>query len=130
MAARRSRKAPRRIGSPAGDAQGGRSPSWGAPLQRACQRGWLARHVRGVGGTRPPRLFPGGGNGKGGVQAPCCRRRIVASCCARGNRFGTPTTRAALENVAMVEKPVEHRTDSSGIAQQFPPVFYWTIGSQ
>src|SRR6266496_3166951 len=27
----------------------------------------------GVGGTLPPRLSPGGGNGKGGVHPPCCR---------------------------------------------------------
>src|SRR5271165_4712138 len=32
----------------------------------------------GVGGTLPPRLSPGGGNGKGGVQIPCCRRQLPA----------------------------------------------------
>jgi len=38
--------------------------------------GWRAA-CRGVGGTRPPRFAPGGGNGKGGDQTPGCRRRRV-----------------------------------------------------
>ena len=29
---------------------------------------WRVQRASGVGGTRPPRLSPGGGNGKGGVQ--------------------------------------------------------------
>src|SRR5947207_10052425 len=33
----------------------------------------------GVGGTRPPRLSPGGGNGKGGdFKLPCCRTHLPA----------------------------------------------------
>jgi hypothetical protein len=62
-----------------GDAQGGLGPSCGGSrLQRRCQRSLLARDVpSGVGGTRPPRLAPGGGNGKGGDQyLPRCRRLI------------------------------------------------------
>src|SRR6188474_941244 len=48
---------------------------WGEPAHDACQRLLLAaQRAVGVGGTRPPRLSPGGGNGKGGVQIPCCRR--------------------------------------------------------
>ena len=34
-------------------------------MARASAFGWLAT-CSGVGGTRPPRLAPGGGNGKGG----------------------------------------------------------------
>ena len=42
---------------------------WGEPAHDACRRLWLAaQRAAGVGGTRPPRLAPGGGNGKGGVQ--------------------------------------------------------------
>src|SRR5580658_3307541 len=52
---------------------------WGEPAHDACQRLWLAaQRAVGVGGTRPPRLAPGGGNGKGGVQIPCCRRLFPA----------------------------------------------------
>jgi hypothetical protein len=48
----------------------GAQPSCGGSRsQGACQRSVLARDVlRGVGGTRPPRFAPGGGNGKGGDQ--------------------------------------------------------------
>src|SRR5947209_20612511 len=50
---------------------------WGEPAHDACQRFLLAPSVpTGVGGTLPPRLAPGGGNGKGGDPIPCCRRRI------------------------------------------------------
>ena len=54
----------------------GRQPSCGGSRRiDACQRFLLgAQRAAGVGGTRPPRLSPGGGNGKGGVQIPCCRR--------------------------------------------------------
>ena len=56
--------------TPGGDAQGGLGPSCGGSrLHRRCQRFLLARDVpSGVGGTRLPRLAPGGGNGKGGDQ--------------------------------------------------------------
>jgi len=41
----------------------------GSRLHGPCQRFWLARGVpSGVGGTRPPRLVPGGENGKRGDQ--------------------------------------------------------------
>src|ERR1700694_1440420 len=55
-------------GPPAGDSQGGGSPLVGGAGRtvRASAFGWLAT-CPGVGGTRPPRLSPGGGNGKGGV---------------------------------------------------------------
>jgi hypothetical protein len=47
--------------------KGGSAPSCGGSRPRGkCQRFLLARDVpSGVGGTRPPRLSPGGGNGKG-----------------------------------------------------------------
>src|SRR5579872_7041078 len=52
---------------------------WGEPAHGACQRLLLAaQRAVGVGGTLPPRLSPGGGNGKGGVQIPCCRRQFPA----------------------------------------------------
>ena len=35
---------------------------------------WPRSVSAGVGGTLPPRLAPGGGNGKGGDLIPCCRR--------------------------------------------------------
>jgi hypothetical protein len=60
-----SSKFPRKA---AGDAQGGRSPSCGGSRQHRCVPAFLAgaQRASGVGGTRPPRLSPGGGNGKGG----------------------------------------------------------------
>ncbi len=63
----------------AGDAQGGGSPLVGGAGAR-CVPAPLAGRAAcpGVGGTRPPRLAPGGGNGKGGVQIPCCRRLFPA----------------------------------------------------
>jgi hypothetical protein len=45
-------------------------------MARASAFGWLAT-CSGVGGTRPPRLAPGGGNGKGGDPIPCCRRLVL-----------------------------------------------------
>jgi len=53
-----------------GDSQGGLGPSCGGSRPHGkCQRLLLARDVlSGVGGTRPPRLSPGGGNGKEGDQ--------------------------------------------------------------
>jgi len=47
-----------------------------------------------------------------------------------GSGLGAPTARSALEHVAMMEKPVEHATDGSNVAQQFAPVFYGAIGRQ
>jgi hypothetical protein len=63
-----------------------------------CQRFLLARSVAsGVGGTRPPRLSPGGETGKGEIRLPCCRRRFALawrwqarrwlSVCARSTTF-------------------------------------------
>jgi len=54
-----------------GDAQGGfqrsglKSPLRGEPQHDACKRDWLAGSVRGVGGTRPPRLAPEGKRERG-----------------------------------------------------------------
>ena len=78
------------------------------------------------GGGEPAPASPEGQTGKGELSS-LLRRRIVCSCGARWNRFGAPTPRAALENVAMVEKPVEHRADRGGITQQLSPVVHGTI---
>jgi hypothetical protein len=60
---------------------------WGEPAHDACQRLWLAASVpAGVRGTRPPRLSPGGGNGKGGVRLPRCRRPLPHSIPAGPSR--------------------------------------------
>src|SRR5271165_2032307 len=116
---------------PGGGCTRGRSPLVGGAAARGVPALSAGNGTgRGVGGTRPPRLSPGGGNGKGGASVPCCRRRFVCSCGARGNRFGAPAPRTTLENVAVVEKPVEHRTDSGGITQQPSPVFDGTIRGQ
>jgi hypothetical protein len=118
---------PSTIGRPAGDTQGGVALLWGEPLHGACQRFCWRGTCCGVGGTLPPRLSPGGGNGKGGDPLPCCRRPIASSCGTRGNRFGAPTPRPALENMAMVKKPVEHRAHRRGVAQQLSPIFHRTV---
>jgi hypothetical protein len=115
------------IGAGAGDSQGGGSPSCGGSRRMGRAGGFCWRGTCcGVGGTRPPRLSPGGGNGKEGDQLPCCRRLIPGSWYARGS-FGAPTARPALENMPVMKKPVQHRTDRGGIAQQLSPVFYWSI---
>jgi len=44
-------------------------------MMRASGFGWRAA-CSGVGGTLPPRLSPGGGNGKGGIRP--ARGRLVA----------------------------------------------------
>jgi hypothetical protein len=106
----------------------GRSPSCGGSCRmgRASAFCWRGT-CRGVGGTRPPRLAPGGGNGKGGDQLPCCRRLIPDSCQARGS-FGAPAARPALENMSVMKKPVEHRTDGRSVTQQLSPVFDRSVG--
>ena len=42
--------------------------------------------------------------------------------------FGAPTSRAALEHVAVVQEAVQHGGDSGAVAQQFAPVINGTIG--
>ena len=41
--------------------------------------------------------------------------------------FGAPASRTALEDVAVMEKPIEHRGDSGGITQEFAPVFNGSV---
>src|ERR1700682_466570 len=98
--------------------KGGAAPFVGGAAARGVSAVFAgAARVAAWGGPAPPRLAPGGGNGKGGDQIPCCRRLIPVSCCARGTRFGAPAARPALEHMAVVKKSVEHRADSRGVAQ-------------
>src|ERR1700730_7678471 len=41
--------------------------------------------------------------------------------------FGAPTSRTALEQVAVMEQPIEHAGYGGRIAKQLDPVFHWTI---
>jgi hypothetical protein len=78
----------------------------------ACQRCLLARNVLpGVGGTRPPRLAPGGGNGKGGDQIPSCRRLFLASP-------GTPGVVSLNRPAQSCSEPVQDG-GSSGLRPRF-----------
>ena len=44
--------------------------------------------------------------------------------------LGAPTAWAALENVSVMQQAVQHGGDSGAVAQQFPPVFYGSVGRQ
>ena len=44
-----------------------------------------------------------------------------------GSGLGAPTARAALEQVSVVEQPVEHGADGGGIAEQLAPVLDRTV---
>jgi hypothetical protein len=46
---------------------------------------------------------------------------------SRDAGFGSPTARAALEHVPMVQEPVQHGGNSGAIAEQLSPVVYWPI---
>ncbi len=48
----------------------------------------------------------------------------------RQGRFGAPTSWAALQDVAVMQQAVKHRTDSGAIAEYFAPILHWTIRSQ
>jgi hypothetical protein len=58
----------------------------------------------------------------------CCSHGITSS--GRGGGLGAPTARAALEQVPVVEQPVQHGADGGGIAEQFAPVLDRAVGSQ
>src|SRR5260370_20542103 len=102
----------------------GGQPFWGGSrLHGASQRSLLARNVLcGVGGTRPPRFAPGGGNGKGGDQISVLPQAELSSRMASadaafgllardtGSCLGAPTAGSALQHVTMVEKPGEYGT--------------------
>ena len=71
------RKLPRRHPRSQGMHKGAAALLWGEPAARGVPALFAgAQRAPGVGGTRPPRLSPGGGNGKGGDPIPCCRRLI------------------------------------------------------
>jgi hypothetical protein len=46
---------------------------------------------------------------------------------SRDAGFGSPTARAALEHVPMVQEPIQHGGNSGAIAEQLSPVVYWPI---
>ena len=54
------------------------------------------------------------------------RIRDVSLLAAR-RRFGTPASRATLEDVAVMQQAVKHGADGGDIAQQFAPVLHRTI---
>ena len=69
--------------SAAGIHKGAQPSCGGSRSHGAGQRSWLAGHVPcGVGGTRPPRLSPGGGNGKGGDPTSLLPRAELGSSTA------------------------------------------------
>ena len=41
--------------------------------------------------------------------------------------FSSPAARAALENVSVMQKAVEHSGDCGAVAEQLTPVFNWAI---
>jgi hypothetical protein len=41
--------------------------------------------------------------------------------------FGSPTARAALENVSVMQQAIQHGGDSSAVAQQLPPVLNGSV---
>jgi hypothetical protein len=81
---RPSRRGP--AGAHRGDAQGGvqrsglKPPLAGGAAALMCASAfcWRTQRASGVGGTRPPRLSPAGGNGKGGVQTSLLPQAVRA----------------------------------------------------
>jgi len=45
----------------------------------------------------------------------------------RGRGFGAPTPRTALEHMAVMQQPIEHRADRGHISDQLAPVFHRPI---
>src|SRR5579862_547101 len=61
------------------------------------------------------------------IEVMDCRVSKLLLWCVQ---FGAPAPRTALEQMAMVEQPVEHSGDGGRVAQQFAPVFDGAIGGQ
>src|SRR5262249_37517935 len=60
--------------------------------------------------------------------APSRSTKPFSLRCCRG--LGAPASRAALEQVAVVEQAIQHGTHGGDIAQQFAPVLDRAVGSQ
>lgn len=56
--------------------------------------------------------------------------RMASNLWFRRAQFGSPTSRATLEHMAVMKQAVEHRADSGGIPQKLTPVFNRTVGGQ
>src|ERR1700752_1838370 len=89
--------------------------------------GWQDRgKSQGVWGTESPKfnraLFRGRGPGRSS--------REGASIGRSGGGFGAPTAWNALQHMAVMEQPVEHRDDRGRIAQQLAPVLNRAVGGQ
>ena len=61
---------------------------------------------------------------------PRAAARILIAARSGRRRFGAPTARAALEDVAVMQQAVEHGGDGGDVAEQFSPVFDGTVRSQ
>src|SRR6185369_14925912 len=64
-----------------------------------------AQRASGVGGTLPPRLSPGGGNGKGGVPIPCCRRLISSRGLPLVSQWSRAATHLGLRRGQTARRP-------------------------
>jgi hypothetical protein len=45
-------------------------------------------------------------------------------------QFGSPTSRATLEHVPVAQESVKHGANCGRVAEQFAPVFHWSVGGQ
>src|SRR6267154_2104272 len=100
-----------------------------SPVRSEARHKWdgrIALNPRGFGGRRPPSSskppsdwfvlsFESRGSVRGGG----------ARC-----DLGTPTSRTALEDMAVMQKPIKHGRDGRHVAQQFAPIFDGTVGSE
>jgi hypothetical protein len=63
-----------------------------------------------------------------GVFCPASLLLLLLSLAfSRTAGFGSPTARAALEHVPMVQQAIEHGGDSGAVAEQLAPVFHWSV---
>jgi hypothetical protein len=63
-----------------------------------------------------------------GVLCPASFSSLLLSLrISRTAGFGTPTARAALENVSVMQQAIQHGGDSGAVAKQFSPVINGSI---
>lgn len=102
---------PEQLGSPAGDSQGGGQPSCGGSRPHRCVPALLAgaQRATGVGGTLPPRLSPGGGNGKGGDSNSLLPQAISAALRPPPAGSSGPSLSSYPECSSIVGGTLQHR---------------------
>ena len=105
-----------------GERPEGRAGCGAGNRRRTCGNVGIARAISKRGGKdgKPAFGFPGfPGRGISIMSLRCAER-----C------FGSPAAGAALQHMAVMQQPVQHRTDRCGVTEQLAPVLNRTIGRQ